>query len=89
MILDILKNIDKKIIIVSKNIDETLIKKYKSQYNNVCFIKNDSFHDRFIIIDRKRLFDCGASLKDIGKKCFAINEMNNNYINKILDEISI
>ena len=89
-LLDILKKINRKIIIVSKNIDETLIKKYESQYNNVTFIKNDSFHDRFIILDRKRLYSCGSSLKDVGKKCFAINEFEDNfYIKDILKTINI
>lgn len=89
-LLDILKKINRKIIIVSKNIDETLIKKYESQYNNVTFIKNDSFHDRFIILDRKRLYSCGSSLKDVGKKCFAINEFEDNfYIDNIIKTINI
>jgi len=84
-LLDILKNIDKKIIIVSKNIDEVLKKKYESQYSNITFINNDSFHDRFIILDRKKLYSCGASFKDIGKKCFAINEFNDKeYLTKLL-----
>ena len=60
-LLDILKKIDRKIIIVSKNIDEILKKKYESQYKNVTFINNNSFHDRFIILDRKKLYSCGAS----------------------------
>ena len=51
-LLDILKKVDKKIIIVSKNIDEILKKKYESQYNNITFINSNSFHDRFIILDR-------------------------------------
>ena len=59
-LLDILKNINKKITIVSKNIDETLKSKYESQYRNVAFISNESFHDRFIIIDKKKLYTCGA-----------------------------
>ena len=83
-LLDILKNIDKKIIIVSKNIDDKLKVKYKSQYTNIIFINNDSFHDRFIIIDRCKLYSCGASFKDLGKKCFAINEVT---IKEYLDEI--
>ena len=29
----------------------------------------------FIIIDNKEQYDCGASIKDLGKKCFAINKM--------------
>ena len=84
-LLDILKKIDRKIIIVSKNIDEILKKKYESQYKNVTFINNNSFHDRFIILDRKKLYSCGASFKDLGKKCFAINEFNDKeYLDKLL-----
>ena len=87
-LLDILKKIDRKIIIVSKNIDEILKRKYESQYSNVTFINNTSFHDRFIIIDRAKLYSCGASFKDLGKKCFAINEMNaNDILNTLLKRI--
>ena len=84
-LLDLLKKIDKKIIIVSKNIDESLKEKYKSQYNNIRFICNNSFHDRFIILDKNKLYSCGASFKDLGKKCFAINEFKEKiYLNEIL-----
>ena len=76
-LFDILRIIHKKIIIISSHIDETLKKKYLKQYNNVLFIKNDSYHDRFIIIDRKMVFHSGASFKDLGKKCFAINKIEN------------
>ena len=89
-LLDILKKIDKKIIIVSKNIDETLKKKYESQYHNVTFINNNSFHDRFIILDRSKLYTCGSSFKDLGKKCFAINELNDEeYLNRILNLLKL
>lgn len=89
-LLDILRKIKRKIIIVSKKMDNILIKKYESQYSNVEFIKNDSFHDRFIILDRKKIFSCGSSLKDVGKKCFAINEFEDNfYIDEILKNIEI
>lgn len=76
--------------IVSKNINKELKKKYESQYNNVTFIQNDSFHDRFIIIDKVRMFIIGASLKDIGKKCFAICENKDiNYLYRVLDIINM
>ena len=85
-LLDILKKIDRKIIIVSKNIDEKLKKKYQSQYHNVTFLNNNSIHDRFIILDRYVLYSCGASFKDLGKKCFAINEFSDKtYITKLLE----
>lgn len=85
-----LKNVNKKIIIISKNMDDTLVKKYKSEYSNIEFKNIDIFHDRFIIIDRKKLYSCGASFKDLGKKCFAVNEMNSeelisNLLNKIFN----
>lgn len=76
-ILDELRTINKEIIVISSNINDTLKGKYLKQYNNITFINKDSYHDRFIIIDRKRVFHCGASFKDLGKKCFAINEIEN------------
>ena len=77
VLLDEIRNINRKIIVISSNINDTLKKKYLKQYNNVKFINNKSYHDRFIIIDRKKVFHCGASFKDLGKKCFAINEIEN------------
>ncbi len=88
-LLDILKEIHVKIKIYSANFNEVLIKKYKSQYNNVEFVCNDKFHDRFIIIDRKVIYHCGSSFKDLGKKCFAINKMEDTDILKsIINEIN-
>ena len=84
-LLDLLKDIDKKIIIVSKNIDDFLKKKYEKQFDNITFMYNNSFHDRFIIIDRSKLYACGASLKDLGKKCSYIGVCDNEYyLNEIL-----
>lgn len=87
-LLKILKNIDKKILIISKNFDDILVKKYNSEYSNIEFKSLDIFHDRFLIIDRKKLYSCGASFKDLGKKCFAINEMESKkLIDDLLDKI--
>ena len=89
-LLDILKKIDKHIVIVSKNIDETLKDKYESQYSNITFINNISFHDRFIIIDKKTLYSCGSSFKDLGKKCFAISKFNDKeYLTRLLKIINV
>ena len=88
-LFDILKDVKCNIKIITKNTSEELIKKYNKQYNNVEIIKNDIFHDRFILIDRKTLYHSGASFKDLGKKCFAINRIeNNNITNELLKEIN-
>ena len=89
-LLDILKGINKNIIIISKNINEELKEKYNSQYKNISFIYNDSFHDRFIIIDKKVLYHCGSSFKDLGKKCFCISKIEDkNILNNLIKEILV
>ena len=51
------------------------VNKKLKKYNNITFINKDSYHDKFKNIDRKIIFHSGASFKDLGKKCFAINEI--------------
>lgn len=88
VLLDELRSIDKNIIIISSNMNANLRKKYLKQYNNIKFIKNDSYRDRFIIIDRKRVFHSGASFKDLGRKCFGIHEIENSVkIEKLINEV--
>ena len=87
-LLDIIKDIKQNIKIVSSSIDSTLKKKYESQYSNVTFINNNTFHDRFIIIDRKELYNSGASFKDLGKKCFSLNKIEDKeYLENIIKKI--
>ena len=87
-LLDILKDINKNITIISKNINNELEKKYLSQYQNIKFIHNDSFHDRFIVIDNQILYHCGSSFKDLGKKCFAISKIEDeNILNNLIKKI--
>ena len=87
-LLDIIKDISVDIKIVSSNIDSTLKKKYESQYSNVTFMNNNTFHDRFVIIDRKELYNSGASFKDLGNKCFAITKIEDKeYLEIILKNI--
>ena len=88
-LFDILRDVKCNIKVITKNTSEELIKKYNKQYNNVDVIKNDVFHDRFIIIDRKILYHSGASFKDLGNKCFAINKIENkNILKNLLKELN-
>ena len=64
-----------------KNID---IQKFNKQYPTLKVAKTDKFHDRFIILDEKEMYHLGASIKDLGKKCFGINKIGNNDIIEIL-----
>ena len=68
------------------NIQNIDIQKFNKQYPTLKVAKTDKFHDRFIILDEKELYHIGASIKDLGKKCFAINRIENNDITKVIEK---
>lgn len=96
--LDIISNLDniKVIIITDKKtcyINKLDIEKYNKEYDNLSVIYNKTFHDRFFIIDDLDIYHCGASIKDLGNKTFAINKfveesVNNSLIKKIKSVIN-
>lgn len=64
---------------------KTDINKFNSEYPMLKIKYMSVFHDRFIIIDNKELYHLGASLKDLGKKVFGINKIEDtNYLNLLL-----
>lgn len=52
------------------------IKKFNEQYGDLVVRESAKFHDRFLIIDDKELFLIGASIKDLGRKCFAFTKLD-------------
>ncbi|MDY0402787.1 ORF6N domain-containing protein [Sulfurovum sp.] len=65
--------------IYTKHISKKLqldIKKHNAQYPKIEIEKFDLSHDRFLIIDEKEIYHFGASLKDLGKKWFAVSKMD-------------
>jgi len=91
----ILKMLSKKgkdveaVILTSLNCNVTKldINKFNEQYPTLKIGRSNKFHDRFIVIDNKELYHCGASLKDLGKKCFAINKMEDIRFIKLVENI--
>lgn len=74
------KNKGVEIVILTSNksnIQNLDVQKFNKEYPTLKVAKTDKFHDRFIIIDNKELYHLGASIKDLGKKCFAINKVEN------------
>lgn len=68
------------------NIDNLDIKKFNKEYPILKVAKTNKFHDRFIVIDNKEMYHLGASIKDLGKKCFAINRIEDiEIIEKIIN----
>ena len=52
------------------------IAKFNAQYGGLSVRISAAFHDRFLIIDDKTLYLFGASLKDLGRKCFAFTKLD-------------
>lgn len=50
--------------------------KHNEQYPEIMLLENKASHDRFLLIDEKELYHFGASLKDLGNKCFAFSRMD-------------
>ena len=52
------------------------IAKFNAQYPSLSVRFRENFHDRFLVVDDHDLFLIGASLKDLGKKCFGFTKMD-------------
>ena len=57
------------------NINKTDIKRFNNQYPTLKDNRTTKVHDRYLIIDNTELYTIGASLKDLGKKCFSFTKM--------------
>ena len=66
-----------------RKISDADIATFNAQYPRLAVRYNETFHDRFLIIDDKELFLIGASLKDLGKKCFAFTKLDAGEIKRI------
>jgi len=62
------------------------LKKYNEQYESIEIKKFNLSHDRFLIIDKTEVYHFGASLKDLGKKWFAVSKMDIEVLN-IMDRL--
>ena len=90
----ILKMLTKKknnveVVILTSNksqIQNLDIQKFNKEYPVLKVAITNKFHDWFIIIDNKEMYHLGASIKDLGKKCFGINKIEDmEIIKKIIN----
>jgi hypothetical protein len=84
-VLIMLDQRSKKILanIFTKEISEKLklsLEKHNQQYLPIKIHETKDFHDRFLIIDNDEIYHIGASIKDLGKKCFAFSKIDSKEI---------
>ena len=86
-ILDIVKRLNINVIIITKSnnlLTKQDVEKYNKQYHNLRVIYDNTYHDRYFIIDNNTLYHCGASINRIGYKTFSINLINDKKICNLL-----
>ncbi len=72
------KNVEVTILTsIKSNIQNIDIQKFNKEYPTLKVARTDKFHDRFVLLDSKEMYHLGASIKDLGKKCFAISKVEN------------
>ena len=81
------KNVEVVILTSEKsNIQKIDIQKFNKEYPILKIAKTNKFHDRFIVIYNKEMYHLGASIKNLGKKCFGINKIEDmEIIDKIIN----
>ena len=91
-LLDMIKNLKCKVILItSKNTKLTKldIKKYNETYDNLSIYYNDTYHDRYFIIDKDKVYHSGNSVNHIGYRKSSINILKDEKIKKtIIDDVN-
>ena len=88
-ILDMIRNINVNVMLITSNkskLRELDIEKYKEEYTNLKVLCDDTFHDRYIIIDNKKVYHLGASINHAGSKTFSINILEDEIVKELLIE---
>ena len=87
-ILDIIKRLNVNVTIITKSnnlLTKQDIEKYNKQYNNLKVVYNNTFHDRYFLLDNSIVYHCGASINRIGYKTFSITLVNDSDIVELLN----
>jgi hypothetical protein len=58
----------------SSRLSQQHLQKFSAQHGSIAVVESKDFHDRFILLDDKEVYALGASIKDLGNKCFEISK---------------
>lgn len=86
-ILDIIKRLNMEVMIITRKnnlLTNQDIERYNKQYNNLKVVYNNTFHDRYFILDKKEMYHCGTSINKIGYKTFSITLISDDCVKQSL-----
>ena len=88
-LLDIVKRLKVKVTIITKKnnlLTYQDIMQYNKQYRNLNVVYDNTFHDRYFIIDNKYVYHCGTSINRIGSKTFSITLIGDKIVCNLLKQ---
>ena len=90
-IFDTIKNVECKVILIlrdSPRLNNELIAKYNLEYHNLKVVRDNSFHDRYLVVDKEKVYYLGSSINSIGSKISMISLIRDDIIkNTLLESI--
>ena len=82
-LLDIIKRLRIKVTIITREnnlLTKQDIEKYNKEYHNLIVKYDNTFHDRYFILDNSIVYHCGASINKIGYKTFFITKIGDKQV---------
>ena len=74
--LDMIRNLDCKVILITgkkSKLTKLDIEKYNQDYDNLTVYYDDTFHDRYFVIDNNKVYHSGNSINHIGYRKSSID----------------
>ena len=84
-ILDMIKNLECNVFLITSEktkITNTDIEKYCVDYHNLKIYYDDTFHDRYFIIDKEKMYHSGNSINHIGYRKSSIDIIGDENVQK-------
>ncbi len=92
-ILDLIRELKVEVTLIMREkslLHELDIEKYNRQYHNLKVIYDNSFHDRYFILDQETMYHCGTSLNHIGEKTFSMTLLEDEIVkNSLLEKLKL
>lgn len=89
-VLDIISKLEVNVTLICKSnsfLKQIDVDKYIKQYKNLKVIFDDTFHDRYFILDKSIVYHCGTSINHAGNKTFSINLLTDKEVKNELIKI--
>lgn len=86
-VLDMISKVEVIVKLITKKnglLSKLDIEKYQKQYDNLKIKYDDTFHDRYIIVDKEIFYYLGASVNHVGSRTFSINILEDDCMKKFL-----